>query len=38
MHLACIEALEVLADIEGLEPRKPVASSQLVRASERAAS
>jgi hypothetical protein len=38
MHLACIEALEVLADIEGLKPTKPVASLQLVRASERAAS
>jgi CubicO group peptidase (beta-lactamase class C family)/2'-5' RNA ligase len=38
MHLACIEALEVLADIEGLGPADPVASPALVRASERAAS
>jgi len=38
MHLACIEALEVLADIEGLGPADPAASPELVRASERAAS
>ena len=38
MHGACIEALEVLADIEGLDPARPVASPALVRASERSAS
>jgi CubicO group peptidase (beta-lactamase class C family) len=38
MHGACIEALEVLAGIEGLGPVNPVASPALVRASERSAS
>ncbi|HET9309976.1 MAG TPA: serine hydrolase [Actinomycetota bacterium] len=38
MHLACIEALEVLAHIEGVGPADPVASAELVRASERTAS